>query len=123
MKAKLLVIALAASAVLLSGCAAIDSAATGPTGVWGASPESGDTYLELTDDGALSGSDGCNRLVGGWIQENETTLTFTELGSTRMACEGVDAWLSGAASATLDGKIMTVLGTSGDSIGTLTKQE
>lgn len=122
MKAKFIVLALATSVVLLSGCAAADSAAT-PAGVWGAAPDSGDAYLELTDDGSLAGSDGCNRLVGGWIAENETTITFTELGSTRMACEDVDTWLSEAASATLDGKIMTVLGASGDSIGTLTKQD
>jgi hypothetical protein len=40
-----------------------------------------------------------------------------------MACEGVDTWLADAASAKIDGKTLTVLGTSGDSIGTLTKQE
>ena len=123
MKSQFIVLALAASVVLLSGCAASDSDESSPVGVWGATPDSGDAYLELTDDGSLAGSDGCNRLIGGWSAENETTITFTALGSTRMACEGVDTWLSDAASAELDGKTLTVLGASGDSIGTLTKQE
>ena len=122
MKSKFIVLAIAASVVLLSGCAASDSE-TSPVGVWGATPESGDPYLELTDDGSLAGSDGCNRLIGGWTAENDTTLTFTELGSTRMACDGVDTWLSDAASAELDGSTLTVLDASGDSIGTLSKQE
>lgn len=123
MKAKLIVIALVASVTILTGCAAAGSAAdAGIPGVWGASPESGDAYLELADTGEFTGSDGCNRLMGSWSTENETSVTFTGIGSTRMACENVDTWLAAAASATLDGQIMTILDETGADIGTLVKQ-
>ena len=129
MKATLTLIALAASLTLLSGCAASGSSDDvgmtddGITGVWGATPESGDPYLALAEAGNLSGSDGCNRLIGGWSADDDTTVTFTEIGSTRMACEGVDTWLSAAASATLDGTTMTVFDASGADIGTLVKHD
>lgn len=128
MKAALILIALAVSVTSLTGCAASGSSAeAGIPGVWGASSESAssdseDAYLELAETGELSGSDGCNRLIGGWSADDDTTVTFTEIGSTRMACDGVDTWLSGAASATLDGTVMTVLDASGSDIGTLVKR-
>lgn len=122
MKGKLILIALAATVTLFTGCAPANNSPVAIPGIWGASPESGDAYLELADTGDLSGSDGCNRLIGGWIADGDTAVTFTELGSTRMACDGVDTWLSNATSATLDGKTMTVLDASGNDIGTLVKR-
>ena len=66
-------------------------------------------YLELAEDGALTGSDGCNQLTGTW-EVDGTEVEFGDLAATMMACEDVDTWLSGAESATVDGDEMTVLG-------------
>jgi heat shock protein HslJ len=75
-------------------------------------------YLELAEDGALSGSDGCNQLTGGW-EVDGTEVDFGDLGATMMACEDVDTWLVGAESATVDGDEMTVLGDDDKVLGTL----
>ena len=66
-------------------------------------------YLELAEDGGLTGSDGCNQLTGSW-EVDGTEVDFGDLAATMMACEDVDTWLSGAESATVDGDEMTVLG-------------
>ena len=44
-------------------------------------------YLQFTDDSEtrVSGSTGCNRLMGGYVQEADR-LRFTALATTRMAC-------------------------------------
>jgi heat shock protein HslJ len=76
----------------------------------------------LADDGTLTGTDGCNRLSGGWSADGDT-VTFDEVVSTRMFCEGVDAWLSGLATATISAAEMTVLDASGAELGTLTRSE
>ncbi len=76
--------------------------------------------LVLAADGALSGTDGCNQLVGSWSQTGPT-VDFGDVGSTRMYCAGVDTWLSGLATGTLDGTTMHVLDVDGTEIGTLTR--
>ena len=43
-------------------------------------------YIELTEDGKVSGFIGCNRLNGSYTIENETQIKFSQLGTTRMAC-------------------------------------
>ncbi|MGH3653317.1 META domain-containing protein [Glutamicibacter sp.] len=88
-----------------------------PVGLWG-SKEKGQPWLELAEDGKVSGSDGCNRLTGTWSASED--LEFAALASTKMFCEGVDDWLSRAATATLqDGNKMLVLDADGKELGTL----
>ncbi|WP_409525628.1 META domain-containing protein [Nitrincola sp. MINF-07-Sa-05] len=41
--------------------------------------------LAFLPDGRVAGSDGCNRLMGGY-QEQGRQLSFTQMASTRMAC-------------------------------------
>lgn len=89
-------------------------------GTWGVDAP-GHPQLVLASDGTLSGTDGCNRLMGDWTAEDHT-VNFGPLASTLMACEGVDTWLSGAASATIDGDIMAVMGAGGAQIGALDRQ-
>ncbi|WP_033373409.1 META domain-containing protein [Glaciibacter superstes] len=113
---------IASAALLLGGCAATGApGAESAVGVWEADAASHGAYLELAEDGTLSGTDGCNRLMGEWDQ-NGATVSFGPIASTMMACEGVETWLGGAISASVDGKIMTVLDDSGQSIGTLIAQ-
>ncbi len=115
-------------ALTISSC----GAATGPAGTWGNGYNTDkQPYLELAlvaekdasyeQAGFATGSDGCNRLSGQWFQA-EGKLTFQQLGSTLMSCDGVDTWLSKAASATIDGDVMTVHDASGTSLGTLDRR-
>jgi len=116
---------LAAAALALAGCAtggggtgygggASESAA----GTWGDTGETTEPSLVLEDDGTLTGTDGCNHLSGEWTEDGDT-VTFENVASTLMACADVDTWLSGLATATVDGSTMTVFDQSGDEIGTL----
>ena len=89
-----------------------------PVGTWGDAATADEPSLVLGDDGALTGTDGCNRLIGTWAAEADT-VTFVEVASTRMMCEGVDTWLSALATGTVDGDTLTVFDESGEEIGTL----
>src|SRR5690554_4699990 len=91
----------AAALLLLAGCAA---PAGGPEGTWGSSGE-GEPQLVLEPGGALSGTDGCNRLVGSWTAEG-ATVDFGEVASTMMACSNVDTWLSTLSTGTVDGNTL-----------------
>ncbi|WP_165877429.1 META domain-containing protein [Agromyces fucosus] len=106
-----------------AGTAGTDSAeAVDPVGTWGDVAATDEPSLVLGDDGSLTGTDGCNRLVGSWTAEADT-VTFVDVASTRMACEGVDTWLSALATGTIAGDTLTVLDESGDEIGTLARTE
>lgn len=102
-----------------SGAALADSDVAGE---WTQTDAEPPVYLELGEDGALTGSDGCNQLTGTW-EVDGTEVDFSDLAATMMACEDVDTWLSGAESATIDGGEMTVLGEGDKEIGTLEKSE
>lgn len=90
-------------------------------GIWGETGE-GMPQLVLAEDGALSGTDGCNNLVGSW-QQSGATVEFGPVGSTMMFCEGVDTWLSGANTGEVSGKQMAIFNAEGQEIGSLTKQD
>ena len=119
---------LVAAALALAGCAtnagsgAFDTEPSDPVGTWGDTTTRTEPSLVLADDGTLTGTDGCNRLRGGWSADGDT-VTFDQVASTRMACEGVDTWLSGLATATISGAEMTVLDASGAELGTLARSE
>jgi heat shock protein HslJ len=112
---------LAFAALTLAGCAGSDDASGGstidPVGTWG---DRSAEYLSLEDDGTLTGSDGCNRLTGTWKVEADQ-VQFGSIASTRMACEGVDDWLSGAHAASIADTTMTVLDDGDAQIGSLEK--
>lgn len=90
-----------------------------PVGFWG-TDGAGEPSLELAADGTVSGTDGCNQLVGGW-ELADGQLKFGDLASTLMACEGVDTWLSGASFAFLQAGTMTVYAEDGMQLGQLTR--
>jgi len=112
-------IAVASVAVALSGCGA--SAESTATGIWGDPNATRMPSLELHEDRSLSGTDGCNRLVGTWKMSGNQ-IEFGTLASTLMACEGVDTWLGAATTATIDGSTMTIKDQGGKAIGTLQRQ-
>lgn len=117
-----LVLPFAAAAVLaaLAGCATPGGEAAAFTGTWGSSA-SGQPNLTIADDGKVSGTDGCNRLSGTGTVSGDT-FRFGNLASTMMACEGVDEWLAGASTASVDGHTLIIYDESNKKIGTLDKQ-
>jgi len=123
------VLALAGSLLLaltISSC----GAASGPVGTWGDGYNTDKApYLELAlaaeqgsdQAGYVTGSDGCNRIQGQWMMAGGE-LTFPQFGSTQMACEGVDTWLSKAKGATLSGDTLTITDANGAVIGKLDRR-
>ena len=113
-----------ALAFALSGCAPAtvpgSSASPGAVGTWGTEAQ-GEPNLTLAEDGSVSGTDGCNRLMGSWTQEG-TTIEFGEIASTMMFCEGVDTWLLDVSTATIDGTTLRVMDADGAEIGTLARR-
>lgn len=118
---------LAASSLVLalSACGAQDqpaeTAAADPGGAWG-SHEAGKPWLNLGADGALTGNDGCNSLSGTWTKTGDGA-DFGAIASTKMYCEGVDSWLGGAATATLQQDTLTVKDAKDQVIGTLQRSK
>lgn len=98
------------------GCTSADSAPSAK-GRWGSSDET-KPHLVLADSGTLNGSDGCNRLVGKW-SEKSGNVSFTQVASTAMHCEGADTWLSHLDRAEVDGSKLVILNEQGDRIGEL----
>ncbi len=129
-------IGLAAVAALVAGCSGSPESGTAGTtapesgeapaadasavGAWGRDSP-GQPRLELVADGSFSGTDGCNRLMGSWTQD-EQTVEFTGVGSTRMACPDVDTWLERLHSARIDGDALHIRAADGVEIGTLDRE-
>jgi len=108
-----------ASALVLGGCASNQSSAIG---TWGNPDVPSEPSLELSKDGKVTGTDGCNRLMGSYtVDENE--IAFEGVASTLMFCEGVDTWLAQLATATVSADEMTVFDLNGAEIGTLERAE
>lgn len=98
--------------VLAAGCGAASSS---PEGTW-TGPEG--TELELTVEGRVTGTDGCNHLGGAWEQDGDT-VTFSGMVGTLMACMDVEVWLADPATATVDGDTMVVFNSEGAELGEL----
>lgn len=98
-----------------------DPAATpDPTGRW-SSPETGEPFLEFSEDGSLKGSDGCNAIRTQWKSDGETILIESFM-TTQKACAGVDTWLSKATSVSIQGNVMKVMDSNNKVIGGLEKE-
>ncbi|GAA1765294.1 META domain-containing protein [Agromyces humatus] len=115
----LLATAAIGAALVLTGCAGDDGPLERSTvaTTWGSEDE-GQPHLTFAENGSVSGSDGCNRLAGNWTL-TEGTITTDSLATTLMACDGVDTWLSGFATAVIDGDRLIVSGIDGEQIGEL----
>lgn len=105
-----------AALLLLSACSGQQAS---PVGTWG-EEGNGLPNLTLAEDGKLTGTDGCNRLMGSW-EADGADVTFGQVATTMMACQDVDTWLSGLSTATVDGDVLRVSDADGTEIGTLTR--
>ncbi|HEX6364617.1 MAG TPA: META domain-containing protein [Agromyces sp.] len=116
-------VVLLAGAVVLVGCAnSSGGESIDPVGTWSESTGDDAPSLTLDEGGALSGTDGCNRLSGSWRLENDDLVVFEGVASTRMACPDVDTWLDGLSQATISGSTMTIVGDDGAQIGQLQRE-
>jgi heat shock protein HslJ len=121
-------ILLLAAAAALTACASNAGAGGGstatadPVGTWGDPEANGEPSLVLASDGKLTGTDGCNQLSGAWA-DDDGTITFENVASTRMFCEDVDDWLSKLDTGTIEGETLTLYGAGGKEIGTLERTE
>lgn len=108
--------------VALVGCTltACSNTTSSFEGSWG-TETAGEPSLTIGSDGAFTGTDGCNPVEGTGTISGDT-FTFGPFASIMQACEGVTPWLNLAATATVDGKTLTVYRTGGDVIGTLERQ-
>lgn len=97
------------------------AAAPDPTGRW-SSPESGEPFLEFSEDGNLKGSDGCNAIQTKWKTDGDTILIDSFM-TTQKACAGVDTWLSKATSVSIQGDVMKVMDGNDKVIGGLEKEK
>lgn len=89
-------------------------------GTWNGDAPKHTPNLTLSEDGRLTGTDGCNRLFGSWKEEADG-IVFVQVASTMMLCHGVNVWLSKLATASIDGDTMTVQDSEGEPVGTLTR--
>ncbi|MGP5593699.1 META domain-containing protein [Corynebacterium flavescens] len=114
-------VALLVAGAVLVGCAE-SSAREDAVGTWGPGGP-GEPQLVLDADGRVSGSDGCNRMMGSW-SESDGQIQLSELASTMMACLGdVDTWLNGASKLNVEGDTMHVFDRGGVEIGVLERQQ
>jgi heat shock protein HslJ len=94
----------------------------GPDGS-ASSPVGEPATLELSDDGTLTGSTGCNSFSGTY-ELSEDTLTASDLVSTRIACAeeiakqetAVLTVLTGPAAVAIDGETLTLTGPHGSGL-------
>ncbi|MCC9144539.1 MULTISPECIES: META domain-containing protein [unclassified Arthrobacter] len=96
-----------------------DSPAADVTGAWGDVENPDAPSLDFSPDGRVSGTDGCNRLMGHWsISGNRVSLR--DMATTLMACPpGMDTWLSAGAAADVDGGTLRIYDQAGTEIGVL----
>ena len=117
MKKSLLVVpTLLSLSLVLTGCASAPSAA----GSWGSPLKPNQPSLLLEESGVLTGSDGCNRMMGSWSQEGADVI-LSDVATTMMFCDGVDTWLSTATRAELEGDTLVFFNGSDAEVGELTK--
>ncbi|MGO2051702.1 META domain-containing protein [Glutamicibacter sp. 287] len=121
MKRFLAVLVMPLLAVSLASCAGSSGAGADPAGLWGEKAQ-GSPWLELAEDGMVSGNDGCNRIAGQW-SEADGEIRFEQLSSTKMYCPGIDPWLASAVAAQVSGDTMLVLDADNAEVGTLKRGE
>ncbi|MDO9397088.1 MAG: META domain-containing protein [Herbiconiux sp.] len=117
-------LALTFGLVALTGCASGGQGASSgggagetdasPVGVWRAEAPD-EAWLEIADDGSVSGSDGCNAVTGS-ADVTGAEVTFTMGLSTLIACPDVSITFSGLRSASVSGDVLTTRDAAGAEI-------
>src|SRR5699024_2646843 len=103
--------------LLATGCGPITNS---PIGTWAG--EQGATQLEFTNEGAVTGPDGCARVTG-YCHQKADTVTFYGLAPAEQACNDGQVWLKDPATATVSNGTMTFYDSDHEQIGELTRQD
>ena len=120
--------AMVAIGIAVSACASTspddssagaDTSADAVVGTWGDTAKS-KPHLILASDGTVTGTDGCNGISTTFAVDGNS-IELEQFASTRMACLGVDPWLSAIHTAVVDGDEMVVSNAKGERIGTLAR--
>jgi heat shock protein HslJ len=93
-----------------------------PVGYWVEADTPTAPFLSMAADRTFTGNDGCNTLRGTWSTTDDDATRFSDVASTRMACEGVDTWLSGLALGRVVAGVMTIQSADGTVLGQLTRR-
>lgn len=93
-----------------------------PSGMWSESSDPNAPFIDFAEDGSFSGNDGCNNIFGSWKVSDDGSVEFDSVGSTLMACDGVDEWLTAASQAYIVAGVMSIQDASGLVVGELTQQ-
>jgi len=106
----------ALAALTAAGCGFVSMAAKG---TWADS--SGEVVLTFTQEGLITGTDGCNKVEGTW-EEHGDDVTLTLQIDEENDCPGVDVWLVDPTEAVIDGDVMQVYGPNNTHLGELTER-
>ncbi len=106
----------AALIALVAGCGFVSMAAKG---TW--EDSTGDVVLTFTQEGLITGTDGCNKVEGTW-EEHGDDVTITMQVDEKNECPGVDVWLVNPTDAVIDGDVMQVYGPNDTHLGELTER-
>ncbi|MFG1923131.1 META domain-containing protein [Cryptosporangium sp. NPDC048952] len=95
---------------------------TAIVGRWAPATPAGKAFVEFTNDGTWTGSDGCNAHGGRWAATPTSMLATTGM-STLIGCDGppVARWLSHTAIAGLDDDALVLLDATGAELTRLTR--
>lgn len=110
------VVGAAALIGLVTGCGFVSMDAKG---TW--EDSSGDVVLTFTQEGLITGTDGCNKVEGTW-EEHGDDVTMTLQIDEEKDCPGVDVWLVDPTEAVIDGDVMQVYGPNNTHLGELTER-
>lgn len=120
-------IGVAASSLLLAGCASTPPATNNKTEkalttleetTWGSyNPDDasrGEAHITFSSDGEVYGNDGCNSFFGTYSLERDSISgVLGPMGATMMYCEGVDQWLTHATSFKYENGVVVFTGVEG----------
>ena len=88
--------------------------------------EQSDTaFLEFREDGAWSGSDGCNSGSGRWVSGDASLFMATRGPQTMAGCENSNAmgWLHGVTRAGTIGEELVLFNSAGERLGSLVRED
>ncbi len=91
-------------------------------GVWG-STEEGEASIEIGEDGAVTGYDGCSDLDGNWSQSESGSIVTDDLATSMGECDADGAWLRETAYLSVDGGRLVVLDAGEEELGRLDRAE
>ena len=86
------------------------------------SDENGQPYLELSNDGKVKGTDGCNGFVTTYEDNIDGYAELKPFAQSLRGCPGVNTWLGKGRKLFVEGDTMTVQDRDGEEIGTLERE-